>query len=92
MFTVSFSLQKSALDRLHSVRASGYQSPEKHKALVEAWTAVRDVAKDFVYAAQSYGKIIIGEKFLPENEKTIKAADVGGIAGGTVLNQIYFER
>ena len=38
--------------------------------------------RDFCYAAKTYGRIIISEKFLPRDEKTIKPIDAGGIAGG----------
>ncbi|KAH3743334.1 Histidine kinase [Pelomyxa schiedti] len=64
-----------------------------HEALVRAWTAIRDVSVDFVYAAQSYGKIIIGEKFLSLKEKSILPTDVGGYAGGEKfkINGILFK-
>ncbi|KAH3761583.1 Histidine kinase A [Pelomyxa schiedti] len=88
-------LFQNALDSLCEIRDSDvkYFTPHHHKCLVSAWTAVRDVAADFVYAAQSYGKIIIGEKYLPEEAKTIKSARVGGIAGGTkyIVNGILFK-
>lgn len=41
------------------------------------------VTKDFVHLAELYGKIIISEKELPDDEKTIKPIDIGGIAGGS---------
>lgn len=37
---------------------------------------------DFTYAAKTYGRIIISEIYLPVEEKTIKPATMGGIAGG----------
>ena len=37
---------------------------------------------DFVYAAEIYGRIIISEHCLPENQKTLKSTSIGGIAGG----------
>ncbi len=37
---------------------------------------------DFVFSAESYGKIIISEYLLPNHKKTIPPVNVGGIAGG----------
>lgn len=37
---------------------------------------------DFVYAVETFGKIIISERYLPYEEKTIKPIKLGGIAGG----------
>ncbi len=34
------------------------------------------------YTAKTYGKIIISEVYLPDREKSIKPADLGGGAGG----------
>jgi hypothetical protein len=38
--------------------------------------------RDFLQTAKLYAKIIIDEKFLPVTKKTIKPANMGGIAGG----------
>lgn len=38
--------------------------------------------RDFIYAAKTYGRIIISEKYLPEDKRTIKAFNPGGLAGG----------
>ena len=43
---------------------------------------LRNLAHDFVYAAETYGKIIISEHCLPQDMKTIKPCDIGGVAGG----------
>jgi hypothetical protein len=41
------------------------------------------VAQDFLFSAKTYGKIIISERFLPDDKKTIKPLpDVGGKIGG----------
>ncbi|EFA75195.1 hypothetical protein PPL_11269 [Heterostelium album PN500] len=40
------------------------------------------VANDFVYCANTFGKIIISERNLPEDQKTIKPLSLGGVAGG----------
>jgi hypothetical protein len=49
---------------------------------VEKYEKLRHLAHDFVYAAQTYGKIIISERYLPDSKKTIKPLSFGGIAGG----------
>lgn len=38
--------------------------------------------RDFIYAAKTYGRIIISEKCVPVAQKTIQPAKAGGIAGG----------
>ena len=40
------------------------------------------VAQDFLFSAKTYGKIIISERFLPDDKKTIKPQSVGGKIGG----------
>lgn len=50
---------------------------EKHH-----YEQMRHLAQDFMYTATMYGKIIISEKFLPPEKKTIRPIDIGGIAGG----------
>lgn len=46
-----------------------------------------------MYAASTYAKIIISELLLPESEKTVKPAALGGLAGGTkyVVQNIMFK-
>eukprot|EP01127_Copromyxa_protea_P013751 TRINITY_DN3720_c0_g1_i2.p1 TRINITY_DN3720_c0_g1~~TRINITY_DN3720_c0_g1_i2.p1 ORF type:complete len:1412 (+),score=225.99 TRINITY_DN3720_c0_g1_i2:23-4237(+) len=40
------------------------------------------LSMDFVSVAETYGKIIISENYIPDSMKTITPASVGGIAGG----------
>lgn len=40
------------------------------------------LAHDFQHAAEVYGRIIISERYLPVEDKTIKPLDIGGVAGG----------
>ena len=40
------------------------------------------LSEDFTFMAELYGKVIICEKFLPNHEKSIPPAAMGGIAGG----------
>ena len=42
------------------------------------WEKLAHLARDFVYCSKTYGKIIISEYYLPEDEKTIKSIDAGG--------------
>ncbi|KYQ99702.1 hypothetical protein DLAC_03642 [Tieghemostelium lacteum] len=51
------------------------ESEEKSKKLAT-------IANDFVYCADTFGKIIISELYLPVDKKTIKPVDIGGVAGG----------
>eukprot|EP01125_Pyxidicula_operculata_P022245 TRINITY_DN898_c1_g1_i1.p1 TRINITY_DN898_c1_g1~~TRINITY_DN898_c1_g1_i1.p1 ORF type:complete len:1793 (+),score=365.55 TRINITY_DN898_c1_g1_i1:43-5379(+) len=38
--------------------------------------------RDFLYVAETYGRIIISEKYLDVSQKTIKPSSIGGTAGG----------
>lgn len=56
----------------------------------ERTIALRDLAHDFVHASKKYGKIIIAEKNLPDDMKTIKRlGDSGGSAGGIKVCFIF---
>ena len=50
----------------------------------DKFNELRVLTSDFIYCAESYGKIIISEKCLPNEKKTIKPIEIGGIAGGQV--------
>jgi len=50
-------------------------SPEKYRELSR-------LAREFVFVASTYGRVIISEMTLPESNKSIKSVQVGGIAGG----------
>ena len=45
-----------------------------------------NIAQDFVYASESYGKIIISEHKLPLAQRTFKPVNIGGIAGMLFFN------
>ena len=51
------------------------------------------LSQDFIYAATSYGKIIISEYYLPYDSKTIKPKELGGILGGEkyIVHNILFK-
>ena len=59
----------------------------------EKWEKLAHLARDFVYCSKTYGKIIISEYYLPEEEKTIKSCDAGGVAGGSkyICSNIFFK-
>ena len=51
-----------------------------------------EIIKDFHYNARKYGEIIISEKYLPLDKKTIKPVSIGGVAGGQVkIFSLHFE-
>ena len=54
---------------------------------VHKYQAMSKLAKDFVHAAKLYAKLIISELYLPEDDKTIKPAKLGGLAGGAFLHK-----
>ncbi|MDP2434321.1 MAG: hypothetical protein Q8P67_01100 [archaeon] len=48
-----------------------------------AFHTLTDIAKDFTYAVETYGRIIVSEMNLPEEQRTIKVdTRFGGVAGG----------
>eukprot|EP01133_Synstelium_polycarpum_P015910 gene15910-18908_t len=51
------------------------------------------LTQDFVYASQTFGKVIISERYLPAREKTIPPIDIGGLAGGDkfIVHGILFK-
>jgi hypothetical protein len=49
---------------------------------VEKYALLRALYSDFCYAALSYGSIIISERHLPVDQKTIRPVSLGGHAGG----------
>ena len=60
---------------------------------VEKYSFLRMLYSDFCYAADAYGRIIISERHLPVDMKTIKPASIGGIAGGEkyICHSILFK-
>jgi len=45
----------------------------------EKFYSIASLAKDFIYVAETYGRIIISELFVKDAQKTIKPTYVGGI-------------
>ena len=50
---------------------------------MDAFRALYHLNQDFLHHARQYGRIIISELYLPDDEKTIKPLRVGGVAGGS---------
>jgi hypothetical protein len=48
----------------------------------EKYRGIARLGLDFQHAASLYSRVIVSECKLPENQKTIHTADVGGVAGG----------
>ena len=72
----------------------GLQSGETPGELLQAFSDLSNLAQDFIHSARTYGKIIISEVFLPDNEKTIRPVPtLGGFAGGLkyVVNRMMFK-
>jgi|JI10StandDraft_1071094.scaffolds.fasta_scaffold1283907_2 hypothetical protein len=40
-----------------------------------------NLSQDFIHLSTMYGRVIISEAFLPDEQKTIKPTKVGGMAG-----------
>lgn len=59
---------------------------------METFQKLTALVHDFRHAALVYGKVIISEKHLPVEKKTIKPVEVGGYAGGEkyVAGNIFF--
>jgi hypothetical protein len=50
----------------------------------QALVQLKELVNDFDYAAHTYGKIIINERFIDNRLKTVKSIKIGGVAGGAV--------
>ncbi|EFA80740.1 hypothetical protein PPL_06326 [Heterostelium album PN500] len=59
-----------------------FQSLLKEPYCLDKFEKLTFVAMDFVKAAETYGKLIIKEMFMPIALRTIKPTKIGGIAGG----------
>jgi hypothetical protein len=77
--------------------AGGRPEGRQARRLLERQSAVQArlalLANDFVRTATHFAKIIIVEKNLAEEKRTIRSADIGGVAGGEkfVIHGIVFK-
>ena len=78
-------------DALADIRSLAPNTRQTERKTV--YTRLAHLSEDFVYTAETYGKIIISEVFLPPHCKTIPPLHGQGIAGGDkyVVNGIYFK-
>lgn len=87
----SYGLQfNKIIDRLVQQKSSIEQMPDLVKA---DWEKVHTIGSSFVDKAIMYGRIIIQEYTLPDEQKTIKPLQVGGLAGGEkyAVQGIFFK-
>lgn len=63
------------------------------KSKLEVNIAITRLYKDFLFVAKTYGRIIISERYLPLENKTIKPRSLGGIIGGEkyYCSGVYFK-
>jgi len=78
----------SLIEEIKNQRAN---TPFKRR--IEVNEDLMRLSSDFLLSAELYGKTIISEMFLPLEEKTIKPAKTGGVAGGEkyIIRNILFK-
>jgi hypothetical protein len=89
--------QKAAMNDL-SKRSVKNWTVDFHGLLLQEdsfgkFNQLHHLALDFAYCAENYGRIIISEIMLPDQEKTIQPVSIGGVAGGQkyFIQGIYFK-
>ena len=82
-------LFQNAYDRLTRMNEKIASNDEK----IQIYKTLSSLARNFSYTAELYGKIIIAEKNLPDNQKTIKPLNLHGIIGGQkfIVHGILFK-
>lgn len=80
------------MSELLSVRVDKEDSARKF-LLSTNWDAGNSLIREFTETAIMYGMMIISEKYLPPEKKTIAPVDVGGVAGGLkfIIKNILFK-
>lgn len=70
------------------------QSPQSFTDAARKYRELFNLIREFSAVARSVGKVIASEAHLPVTAKTVKPADVGGIAGGQkfYFHNIFFKR
>ena len=72
---------------VQSLRLASRHQPLAERA--EANLKLLHLGQDFIHAAATYGKVIIGEMNLPREQRTLKPVVIGGRAGSFLL--IYID-
>lgn len=74
---------RTQVQELEAMREKVNMSPlESDSEMLDTLTSAEKLMEDFFYAAKAYARIIISEFALPDDQKTIPRANLGGIAGG----------
>lgn len=68
---------QSAVDEVNSLTINN-----SYDKRITAFSKLGKLYQNFIDTATLYGKILISERYLPEDCRTFKACDIGGIAGG----------
>jgi len=68
---------QAAVDEVNSLTIN-----HSYDKRIAAYSKLGKLYQNFIDTATLYGKILISERYLPEECRTFKACDIGGIAGG----------
>jgi len=68
---------QSAVDEVNSLSMN-----HPYEKRINAYSKLGKLYQNFIDTATLYGKILISERYLPEECRTFKSCDIGGIAGG----------
>ncbi|KAH3763191.1 Histidine kinase [Pelomyxa schiedti] len=70
-----------------------FQANSPHQVNIPVNRELINLAQDFLYTSTTFGKIIIAERYISEERKTIKPVKLGGIAGGEkyIVHNILFK-
>lgn len=68
---------QSAVDEVNSLTMN-----HPYEKRITAYSKLGKLYQNFIDTATLYGKILISERYLPEECRTFKSCDIGGIAGG----------
>jgi hypothetical protein len=75
---------QAAWHAIINTRAGGFTPAGSNQALHRQLNeALSGAGQDFMYVARMHARVIASELHLPEELKTIKPANMGGVAGGT---------
>lgn len=73
-------------------RLRNFKNSTSYQEKIEVYSKISTLYSNFIHSAQTYGKVIIEEAYLPDNQKTIPPISAG-IAGGQkyIVSNIYFK-
>ena len=75
------------------IRAKKMEVESDKEKQMQATEELVHLGQDFIYAASTYGKIIISEVHLSNKHKTVRPVKIGGVAGGDkyIVHGILFK-